>query len=79
MLEATGRSDQPAEVRPLPHRVIPQMGAGPGRRRTKSGGHLFKDCRRWRPRWGVLWAEVWGETGRGKDRFKIRDLFADEA
>jgi hypothetical protein len=25
-----------------------------------------------------LWAEVRRETGRGKDRFKIRDLFADE-
>jgi hypothetical protein len=24
------------------------------------------------------WAEVRRETGRGKDRFKIRDLFADE-
>jgi hypothetical protein len=25
-----------------------------------------------------LWAEVRREAGRGKDRFKIRDLFADE-
>jgi len=25
-----------------------------------------------------LWAEVRRETGRGNDRFKIRDLFGDE-
>jgi len=26
----------------------------------------------------TLWAEVWGETGRGKDRIKVWDPFADE-
>ena len=26
----------------------------------------------------ILWSEVRKQTGRGKNRFKIRDLFADE-
>jgi hypothetical protein len=40
--------------------------------------HLFKNCPRWKPQQKILWAEVRRETGRGKNRFKIRDLFADE-
>jgi hypothetical protein len=40
--------------------------------------HLFKRCPRLRPQQKILWAETRKETGRGEDRFKIRDLFADE-
>jgi hypothetical protein len=40
--------------------------------------HLFKNCPRWKPQQKILWAKVRKETGRGKDRFKIRDLFGDE-
>jgi hypothetical protein len=40
--------------------------------------HLFKNCLRWTPQQKILWAEVRRQTGRGKNRFKIRDLFADE-
>jgi ribonuclease HI len=40
--------------------------------------HLFKNCRRWKLQQKTLWAEVRRDTGRGKNRFKIRDLFADD-
>jgi len=40
--------------------------------------HLFKHCREWNPQQKIMWAEVRKETGRGKDRFTIRNLFADE-
>jgi hypothetical protein len=40
--------------------------------------HLFKNCPRWKLQQKTLWAEVRRDTGRGKNRFKIRDLFADE-
>jgi hypothetical protein len=40
--------------------------------------HLFKNCPRWKLQQKTLWAEVRRETGRGKNRFKFRDLFADE-
>jgi hypothetical protein len=33
---------------------------------------------RWKPQQKILWAAVRRETGRGKDRSKLRDLFADE-
>jgi hypothetical protein len=39
--------------------------------------HLFKNCPQWKRQQKVLWAAVRKETGRGKDRFTIRDLFAD--
>jgi ribonuclease HI len=40
--------------------------------------HLFKNCPRWKLQQKNLWAEVRRDTGRGRNRFKIRDLFADE-
>jgi len=40
--------------------------------------HLFKHCERWKMQQKILWAEVRKETGRGKNRYKIRDLLADE-
>jgi len=40
--------------------------------------HLFKDCPHWKRRQKILWEEVRRDTERGKDRFKIRDLFANE-
>ena len=42
------------------------------------GEHLFKCCPRWRRQQKTLWTEVRRETGRGKDRLKIWDLFAGE-
>ena len=35
-------------------------------------------CPEWKVQQRILWAEVRSETGRGKDRWKIRDLLADE-
>ena len=40
--------------------------------------HLFKHCGRWKMQQKILWAEVRKETGKGKNRHKIRDLLADE-
>ena len=40
--------------------------------------HLFKNCPKWKQQQKTLWAEVRRDTGRGKNRFSIRDLFADE-
>ena len=39
--------------------------------------HLFKVCPEWKTQQKVLWAEVRKGSGRGKDRFTIRDLLAD--
>jgi hypothetical protein len=39
--------------------------------------HVFKNCPEWKEQQRVLWKEVWKEAGRGKSRFKIRDLLAD--
>jgi len=38
--------------------------------------HLFKHCERWKMQQKILWAEVRKETGRGKNRYKNRDLLA---
>jgi len=40
--------------------------------------HLFKVCPEWKAQQKILWAEVRKETGEGKDRWKIRNLLADE-
>jgi len=40
--------------------------------------HLFKACPEWKAQQKILWAEVRKETGEGKDRWKIRNLLADE-
>ena len=40
--------------------------------------HLFKDCPEWEAQQKILWAKVKKETGRWKDRWKIRDLLAEE-
>jgi hypothetical protein len=40
--------------------------------------HLFKECVEWRGQQRTLWAEVRKETGKGKNRWKVRDLLADE-
>jgi len=39
--------------------------------------HLFKECPEWKPQQKILWAEAKKETGKGKDRWKVRDLLAD--
>jgi len=39
--------------------------------------HLFRECPEWKPQQKILWAEVKKETGRWKDRRKVRDLLAD--
>jgi ribonuclease HI len=48
------------------------------RYRTQTREHLFKNCERWKRQQKILWAEVRKKTQKGKDRVKIRDLFADE-
>jgi hypothetical protein len=47
------------------------------RYKTQTREHVFKNCPEWKEQQKGLWAEVWKETGRGKSRFKIRDLLAD--
>jgi len=45
---------------------------------TQTREHLFKVCTAWRRQQKVLWKEVRVHTKRGRDRFRIADLFADE-
>ena len=45
---------------------------------TQTCEHLFKTCTAWRRQQKVLWKEVRQQTRRGRDRFWIADLFADE-
>jgi hypothetical protein len=40
-------------------------------------GARLQNCPERKTQQKILWAEVRKETGRGKDRLKIRDLFAD--
>ena len=40
--------------------------------------HLFKNCDRWRMQQKIMWAEIRKKTGRGKNRFTIRENFADK-
>ena len=47
------------------------------RHRTQTRDHLFKECPEWKPQQRILWAEVKKETGRWKDRWKVRVLLAD--
>jgi len=44
--------------------------------KTQAREHLLKNRKRWGTQQKIAWAEVWRETGRGKNRFKIRDLLA---
>jgi len=46
--------------------------------KTQSRNHLFKNRKQWKMQQKILWAEVRKATGRGKNRFTIRDLLADE-
>jgi len=39
--------------------------------------HLFKVCSEWKTQLKILWAEVLKEAGKGKSRFKLRDLLDD--
>jgi len=48
------------------------------RYRTQTREHLFKNCDRWRMQQKIMWAEIWKKTGRGKNRFTIREMFAGE-
>jgi len=47
------------------------------RAQTETRDHLFKECPKRKPQQKILWAEVKKETGRWKDRWKVRDLLAD--
>jgi hypothetical protein len=74
----------PAEDRALPHGAVPYPDkdrAAPEcwwcRYKTQTREHVFKNCPEWKEQQKGLWAEVWKETGRGKSRFKIRDLLVD--
>jgi len=46
--------------------------------KTQTSEHLFKNCDKWRPQQKIMWAAIRKKTGRGKNRFTIRELFADE-
>jgi len=46
--------------------------------KTQTREHLFKNCPQWKSQQKALWAVAREETGRGKDQFKISELFADE-
>jgi hypothetical protein len=46
--------------------------------RAQRREHFFKKCTQWKYQQKILWAAVRKEAGRSKDRFKIRDLFADK-
>ena len=37
----------------------------------------MKRCPRWKKEQKVLWKEVWKETGRGRERWKAHELFAE--
>jgi len=58
------------------HRATPQCWWC--RHPTQTREHLFKACPEWKTQQKTLWAEVKRETGKWKDRWKIRDLLADE-
>jgi len=45
---------------------------------TQTREHLLKVCTAWRKQQKVLWKEVGSQTKRGRDRFRIADLFTDE-
>jgi hypothetical protein len=45
--------------------------------KTQTREHAFKNCPEWKLQQKGLWVEVGEETGRGKGRFKHRDLLAD--
>jgi len=47
------------------------------RYKTQTREYLFKNCDRWRPQQKIMWAEIRKKTGKGKNRFTIRGLFAD--
>jgi len=40
--------------------------------------HLFKHCSTWRPQQNAMWALVEKETKRGKRKWSMAELFADE-
>ena len=46
--------------------------------KTQTREHLFKNCDKWKAQQKTMWAEIRKKTGRGKNRFTIRELFADE-
>ena len=48
------------------------------RYKTQTREHFFKNCPHWKRQQKILWAEVRRDIRRGKDQFKIRDLFVDE-
>ena len=79
--EETSRKVPPTQDRAPPHRAIPEVdeelqhGGASG---TQTREHLFKNCDRWRPQQKIMWAEIRKKTGRGKNRFTIREMFADE-
>jgi len=39
--------------------------------------HLLKRCPRWKKEQRTLWEEVYKETGRGRERWKAHELFAE--
>jgi ribonuclease HI len=39
--------------------------------------HLLKRCPKWKKEQKDLWEEVWKKTGRGRERWKVHELFAE--
>jgi len=75
----------PDQDRALPVRTVPPLDEEPGtpqcwwcRYRSQAREHLFEVCLEWKAQQKILWVEVRKETGRWKDRWRIRDLLADE-
>jgi len=83
--EATGSALPPNQNRALPHGPIPagrrtwtKRNAGGANTRHRPESICSSTASKWKPQQKLQWAEVRKETGRGKDRFTIRDLLADE-
>ena len=59
-------------------RIGPPRNAGGAGTRARLGSTSSRCVREWKAQQKILWTEVRKETVRWKDRWKIRDLLADE-
>jgi len=79
--DRAGDARRTVEDAPLPTgQCLESMGNQPTAKcwrcpyKNQTREHVFKNCPRREIRQKTLWANVWEETGRWKDRLKIRDL-----
>ena len=75
----------PVEYGTLSHWSVTLVGEEPDHRQVlvvpvqgPDAGAPSRTARKWERQQKNLWAELRRETGRGKDRFKVQDLFTDE-